>query len=85
MENLPWTRTRIIYSCIDAFGPSELDTLERIFSEAWSEVELRYPDRDKSRDAQLQTVARQKLIAIATVKGLEEPMRLWDEVIKGLG
>ncbi len=69
----------------DAFGPCELDALERIFSEAWVVVESRYPNRDKSRDAQLQTVARQNLIAIAAVHGFAEPARLRDEVIKSLG
>jgi hypothetical protein len=70
---------------LNAFGPAELDKLEQIFNAAWAEVASRYPDRDKSRDAQLQTVAMRSLIATAAVQGLADPRTLHDEAIKSLG
>jgi hypothetical protein len=58
-----------------AFSPEELQSLDTAFNTTWAMFILVDPSRDPSKDEELKTLLRNKLLAKATVDIDEEDMR----------
>jgi hypothetical protein len=71
------------YKRSHAFGPLDLEIIDRVYEATWAQVEARYPNRDSGQDATRQEALRRWLFALAE-GGPVEFDTLCDRVIASL-
>ena len=66
-----------------AFGPLDLEIIDRVYQATWAKIEARYLYRDKERDEERQKALRRWLFALAA-GGPVDFDTLYDKVVASL-